>query len=81
MFSLLIIFYYYHLLCFPHQYACASSSCDQKKSTLHRNLFKNLNFKNIAIFLKEHVEDSNVKQYDHKASKTTQTRNFKEETT
>ena len=35
-----------------HQCAYASSACDQKKITLYRNFFRNLNFNNIVNFFK-----------------------------
>ena len=53
MFSLLIIFSYYHVLRVKGTYE--NSDCDQKEITLYRNFFRNLNFKNIVNFLREHI--------------------------
>ena len=54
MFPLLII-----SLGAPDQCAYTSLGCFQKKITPYRNFFRNLNFKNIVIFLRGHVGTRN----------------------
>ena len=58
------------------QCAYASSGCDQKKITLYRNFFRNLNFKNIVNFLKRTCISYSFLRYHHDHTLSTHKRTY-----